>query len=123
MFPSILYVLIRALLRLLPHFNQNSNDLEIVVLRHQLKILRRQVARLDLRPADRLFLAALSRILPRQRWTSFFVTPQTLLRWHRQLIKRKWTYKKERRPGRPQSVPKRLRWLFAWPGRILAGGA
>ena len=101
MFLSILYLLLRALLRLLPLLNQNSNDLEIIVLRHQVKILRRQVRRLDLRPRDRLFLAALSRILPRQRWVSFLVTPQTLLRWHRQLVKRKWTYKKARRQGRP----------------------
>lgn len=57
-------------------------------------------SRPDLRPADRLFLSALSRMLPRRRWASFMVTPHTLLRWHRQLVRRKWTYKKESNPGR-----------------------
>jgi putative transposase len=54
-------------------------ELEIVVLRHELAVLRRQVSRPDLRPADRVFLAAASRLLPQARWRSFFVTPDTLL--------------------------------------------
>ena len=105
MFLSILYALLRALVRLLSRSNHNSNDLEIIVLRHQIKILRRQVSRPDLRQTDRVFLAACSRILPRRRWASFLVTPQTLLRWHRQLVKRRWTYRKERKPGRPPVRP------------------
>jgi len=63
-------------------------------------VLRRQVHRPALRPADRAFLAAAARLLPRERWGSFLVTPQTLLRWHRELVRRKWTYR-ARRPGRP----------------------
>jgi hypothetical protein len=64
-----------------------ANDLEILVLRHQLTILRRQTPRPKIQPADRALLAAVSRILPRTRWSCFLVRPETLLRWHRQLVK------------------------------------
>ena len=77
-----------------------AKDLEILVLRHQLTVLRRQVARPRLEPADRALLAAVSRVLPRARWSCFLVKPETLLRWHRQLVARRWTYS-HRAPGRP----------------------
>ena len=70
------------------------------MLRHELAVLRRQVARPALRSADRAFLAAASRLVPRRRWSSFFVTPDTLLRWHRKLVARRWSYP-ARQPGRP----------------------
>src|SRR5439155_6986151 len=49
----------------------------------------------------RIFVAAARRLRPRGRWSSFLVTPQTLLRWHRELVRRKWTYRHRRSPGRP----------------------
>jgi len=77
-----------------------SKELEILVLRHELSILRRHPQRPQLQEADRLFLAALSRALPRRAWSAFSVSPRTLLRWHRRLVARRWTYP-HRRPGRP----------------------
>ncbi|MEV0408362.1 helix-turn-helix domain-containing protein [Actinoallomurus sp. NPDC050550] len=79
-----------------------AKEIEIVALRHQVAVLRRQVDRPDLSDGDRVLLAALSRLLPRPSWKSFFVTPATLLRWHRRLITRKWTYSR-RRPGHPST--------------------
>jgi putative transposase len=61
------------------------------VLRHQLMVVRRQVARPQYTPQDRLVLAMLARLLPRDRWPAFLVTPSTLLRWHRELVARRWT--------------------------------
>jgi putative transposase len=77
-----------------------SKELEILVLRHELSILRRQTRRPRITPRDRLVLAALSRLIPRRSWRAFLVTPETLLRWHRQIVTRRWTYPR-RRPGRP----------------------
>src|SRR5947207_15529164 len=99
---SLVYLLLRQVLQMLTQLARDggAKDVELLVLRHQIAVLRRQVHRPDLQPADRVVLAALSRLLPRPRWTAFFVTPATLLRWHRQLIARRWTYP-HRRPGRP----------------------
>ena len=70
----------------------DAKDIEIAVLRHQLAVVRRQVARPRYTPADRMILATLAKLLPRDRWPIFLVTPSTLLRWHRELIRRRWTY-------------------------------
>jgi putative transposase len=70
----------------------DAKDVEIAVLRHQLAVLRRQVARPRYTAADRMVLATLAKLLPRDRWSAFLVTPSTLLRWHRELIRRRWTY-------------------------------
>jgi putative transposase len=75
-----------------------------MVLRQQLQVLRRRVGRPRFRPLDRAVLAALSRALPRERWSAFLVTPQTVLRWHRELVRRKWIYPR-RPPGRPKIDP------------------
>jgi putative transposase len=77
-----------------------AKDLELLVLRHQLAVLRRQTPRPRLEPADRALLAAVSRVLPRARWSCFFVQPETLLRWHRRLVAGAWTYP-HRQTGRP----------------------
>jgi putative transposase len=75
---------------------------EIAVLRHQLVVLRRQVARPRYTPSDRLVLAVLGRLLPPERWSAFLVTPATLLRWHRDLVRRRWTY--PHRPGQRRGL-------------------
>ncbi len=79
-------------------------EIEVVVLRHQVKVLSRKVGRPRLRRIDKAFLAACSRVVPRHRWGSFIVAPSTLLRWHRELVRRKWTYK-QKRLGRPPIDP------------------
>ena len=70
----------------------DAKDVEIAVLRHQLAVLRWQVARPRYTPTDRIVLATLAKLLPRDRWKIFLVTPSTLLRWHRELVRRRWTY-------------------------------
>jgi putative transposase len=80
--------------------SQREKEIEILVLRHQLQVLERQVARPQLGATDRALLAAFSRALPRSAWSSFLVRPATVLRWHRELVARRWTYS-HRRPGRP----------------------
>jgi putative transposase len=95
----MLFALVHLVLRRLFGFaggsgsNSQSKDVEILVLRHQLKVLRRQADPPPLRRLDRVVLAAASRALPRPAWASFMVSPQTLLRWHRELVPRKWTYR------------------------------
>jgi putative transposase len=80
-------------------------ELENAVLRHEVRLLRRQRRKLDLRAFDRAVLAAASLAIPRARWSLFLVQPQTLLRWHRELVRRKWTFKRKGRPGRPSTDP------------------
>lgn len=98
---SVVYVALQRVLQLLVLRFQSttSKDLENVVLRHQLAVLRRQVRRPGFQAADRVFLSVASRVLPRINWSAFVVTPATLLRWHRLLVATRWTY--TRPPGRP----------------------
>jgi hypothetical protein len=90
--PSV-FLLVRHALRLVglgP--TPDAKDVEIAVLHHQLAVLKRQVARSRYAPTDRLILATLARLVSRERWSAFLVTPATLLRWHRELVRRRWTY-------------------------------
>jgi putative transposase len=88
--------------------SREFKELEIVVLRHELAVLRRQISRPRLDERDRVFLAAAGQLLGRGT-KSFFVRPDTLLGWHRQLVRKRWTYA-GRRPGRP-AVPEEIREL------------
>jgi len=97
----ILYRLITMLARLAVRSGR-SKDLEIIVLRHQLTVLRRQINRPAINDADRTLLGAIAAALPRPRRTGWLVTPDTLLRWHRRRIARNWT-QATRGPGRPRT--------------------
>jgi len=98
---SFFYLAFLRLLQLLLLLRSEKSELavEVVVLRHEVAVLRRQVARPALRPSDRALLAGLSRLLGGRRLGRVFVQPATLLRWHRDLVRRRWTY--PHRSGRP----------------------
>jgi hypothetical protein len=99
---SLTFLLVRRLLGLL-RLGPAPDQKEIAVLRHQLAVLRRQVARPRYSPTDRAVLATLARLLSRERWGVFLVTPATLLLWHRDLVARWWTY-----PRHGRSAPNAL---------------
>jgi putative transposase len=87
---TVAFVIVRRVFSLLGLGRAaDSKDTEIAVLRHQLMVLRRQVARPRYTRQDRLVTALLARLLPRERWPAFRVTPATLLRWHRELVARR----------------------------------
>src|SRR5574341_57283 len=111
----VLWLIVRLLTRLLvlPDADDRAKELEILVLRHQLRVLRCKTGRPRFTAADRVLLAAVSRVLPRRRWaSSFLVTPQTLLRWHRTLVRRKWTHGNGRTPGRPPTDSKLIEFVL-----------
>src|SRR6266496_703380 len=95
-------LIVRAVARVLvlPGAADGTKDLEILVLRQQLRVLRRKAGRPRFTTLDRVLLAAASRVLPRDRWAMFLVTPQ-LLRWDPELVRSKWTYPRTEKPRRP----------------------
>jgi transposase len=98
---TVALMIVRGVLRVLGCGPTPEADaVEIAVLRHQLAVLRRQVPRPRYRPADRMVLAVLAKLLPRERWAVFLVTPATLLRWHRELVAQRWTYRSSGRDRR-----------------------
>ena len=101
---SFLYLAFTRILQLVRLSRRDGDELaiEVVMLRHEVAVLRRQVVRPALEPQDRALFAGLSRLMDRRRRVRFFVQPETLLRWYRDLVRRKWTY--AHRPGRP-SIP------------------
>jgi putative transposase len=120
---SFVYWSLRRLLELvvLRRRSEREKEIEILLLRHQLRVLQRQVARPQLTQADRALLAAFSRVLARRAWRrSLFVTPATLIRWHRELVARRWTYP-HRRPGRPPTRAEVRELVVRWRGRTQAG--
>jgi putative transposase len=105
---SIVYVLVRLLLglRLLRSRRAAAQEVELLILRHKVGVLRRTAERPRWRVGDRLILAALSRCVPREEWARFPVRPETLLRWHRALVRRQWVaFGARRGPGRPPMAP------------------
>jgi hypothetical protein len=121
---SVTFLLVRRLVdlvRLGP--TPDEKDVGIAVLRHQLAVLRRQVARPRYSPNDRAVLATLARLLSRERRGIFLVTLATLLRWQRELGARSWTSltKPARQPT--PSMTRSSPLSCAWPGRTLAGAA
>jgi hypothetical protein len=106
----LLYLLFCQVMRWLVLLARSSaaKDAELLVLRHEVAVLRRQVARPRVNWADRAVQAGLALLVPRPAWRGLFVQPGTLLRWHRDLVRRRWTYPHPR--GRPP-VARELRWL------------
>jgi putative transposase len=98
----LVHLMLRRLVRLAAGRSAAAAlEVENAVLRHQLVVLRRTVKRPELRRRDRMVWATASGLMPRERWPVLLVSPQTLLRWQRELVRRKWTYRRRRRAGRP----------------------
>jgi hypothetical protein len=115
---ALLYSIVRRLFRTVGV--TSDAEAELLVLRHELSVLRRQIKHPKLDRRDKLFLTAMSRMLSRERWASFMVTPSTLLRWHRELVRRKWTFRNRPSIGRPP-LSSEIRALIVRMGRENAG--
>src|SRR5579862_3817729 len=104
---TLVYLIVRSVLGLLVVLFRRdlSKDAELLVLRHENTVLRRHVGRVRYEPADRAWLFALARLIPRRRWSEVFpVTPATLMAWHRKLAAKKYDTSKRRKPGRLPTI-------------------
>jgi putative transposase len=119
---SFLYRLVRRVIELvrIHRMDAIAKDAEILVLRHQLAVLRRQVARPRFSWSDRAHIAALARLVPRERWAAFLVTPETILRWHRSLVRSRWTYP-HHHVGRPPLPAQTVELIVRLAGRTPDG--
>src|SRR5437762_5957762 len=105
---KIVYLLVRRVLgvAVLVFSKDLAKDAELLVLRHENSVLRRHAGRVRYEPADRVWFAALARLIPRSRWTEVFaVAPATLLAWQRKLAASKYDTSNLRKPGRPPTIP------------------
>jgi putative transposase len=121
---KIVYVLVRRLLSLvvLVFRGDRAKDAELLVLRHENAVLRRHVGRVRYEKADRVWFAALARLIPRMRWTEVFpVTPATLLAWHRKLAAKKYDTSRQRAPGRRRQSGASPALSSGWRRRIRGG--
>jgi putative transposase len=118
---SLMYIVVCRLVELVVLLGRRdrTKELEILVLRHEVSVLRRKAGRPRFEPRDRLLLAALSRMLPRRSWQAFSVRPETLLRWHRRLVANHWTYP-HRSPGR-RSAARCANAFCGWHAKTQAG--
>jgi hypothetical protein len=134
---SLLYALVRVLLDVIAtsHGDQAKLPAEVLALRRQIRVLERQIERVHWTPGDRMVLAALRERIPRSAWASLLVKPETVLGWHRQLVRRKWAAYRGRPPrGRPpisdecrqliiRMATDNPRWCyFRYPGRASEAG-
>ncbi len=121
---TLVYLIVRSVLGLLVVLFRRdlSKDAELLVLRHENAVLRRHIARVRYEPADRAWLSALARLIPRRRWSEVLpVTPATLLAWHRKLSAKKYDTSKRRKPGRPRQSGASPALPSAWRGRTRCG--
>jgi hypothetical protein len=118
----LLYLLLCQVLRWLALLARSSaaKDAELLMLRHEVAVLRRQETQPRVNWADRAVLAGLVRLLPRPAWRGLFIQPPTLLRWHRDLVRRRWTYPRQR--GRPALAAGLRELVLRLPGRTRPGG-
>jgi len=111
---SLIYSLVRVLLDLMAtsHGDQAELQAEVLVLRRQVQVLERQIKRVGWTPGDRMLLSALRKHLPQSAWAGLLVRPETVLGWHRALVRRKWAaYLRRPRRGRPPISTECREWI------------
>jgi len=104
MLVSMLYAIVRVLVDMVAVSTMDKAELEaeVLALRRQVQVLERQIKRVQWSPGDRMVLAALSRLLPKVSWSGLLVKPETVLGWHRGMVRRRWAaYRHRPRHGRP----------------------